>query len=74
MEVVKEAYTDPTDLKGRFVAVDIKTVKALAKPVTLATIKHTEALKDIALIKQSRLSVMPISETHWNEIIRLSSL
>lgn len=74
VQVVKEAYIDPTDLKGRFVAVDIKTIKALAKPVTLATIKHTEALKDIALIKQSRLSVMPISETHWNEIIRLSSL
>jgi len=74
VQVVKEAYIDPTDLKGKFVAVDIQTVKALAKPVSLATIKHIEALQDIALIKQSRLSVMPISDMHWNEIIRLSSL
>lgn len=74
VEVVKEFYIDPTDLTGKFVAIDIKTVKPLAKPVTLETIKHTESLQDIALIKQSRLSVMPISEKNWNDIMYLSSL
>jgi len=48
--------------------------KALKKAITLKAIKKTDALQGIALIKQSRLSVMPISEQHWNEIIRMSSL
>jgi len=74
VEVAKESYTDPTDPKARFVAVDVKTVKALKKAITLKAIKKTDALQGIALIKQSRLSVMPISEQHWNEIIRMSSL
>ncbi|PIZ34283.1 MAG: EVE domain-containing protein [Alphaproteobacteria bacterium CG_4_10_14_0_8_um_filter_37_21] len=74
VEVAKEAYIDPTDPKARFVAVDVKTVKALKKRITLDAIKRTDTLQDIALIKQSRLSVMPISDNHWHEIIRLSSL
>lgn len=74
VEVAKESYIDPTDSKCRFVAVDVKTVKPLKKTISLEVIKKTEALLDIALIKQSRLSVMPISEKHWNEIIRMSSL
>lgn len=74
VEVAKESYVDPSDPKGRFVAVDVKTVKALKKAITLEVIKKTDMLQDIALIKQSRLSVMPISEKHWNEIIRMSSL
>lgn len=74
VEVAKEAYIDPTDPKARFVAVDVKTVKALKKRITLDAIKKTDTLQDIALIKQSRLSVMPISDNHWHEIIRLSSL
>jgi predicted RNA-binding protein with PUA-like domain len=74
VEVVKEAYIDPSDPTDKFVAVDVKAIKTLVKPVTLTAIKQTEDLQDIALIKQSRLSVMPISEEHWNKIMNMSTL
>ena len=73
VEVVKEHYPDPTDSKNKFVAVDVKAIKKLKKPVTLEIIKNNKKLKNIALIKQSRLSVMPINKIEWNEILKISS-
>lgn len=70
VEVVKEAYPDPEDYN--FVCVDMKAVRSLSKPVTLQEIKKHPGLSDIALIKQSRLSVMPISKKEWDIIIGLS--
>ena len=74
VKVVKEHYPDPTDETERFVVVDVKAIKKLKKPVSLEKIKLNDKLKNIALIKQSRLSVMPIKEVEWNEIIKMSSI
>ena len=74
VKVVKEYYPDPTDKTERFVVVDVKAIKKLKKPVSLEKIKLNNKLKNIALIKQSRLSVMPIKEVEWNEIIKMSSI
>ena len=63
MEVVKELYPDPLD--ERFVLVDMKCKKAFKTPVTLADIKSDPRLENIALIRQSRLSVMPITDEEW---------
>ena len=73
-KVVKEHYPDPTDKTGRFVVVDIKAIKKMKNPVSLDQIKENKKLKNIALIKQSRLSVMPIKKIEWEEIIKLSSM
>src|SRR5438105_11305357 len=61
VEVIKEAYTDPSDEKGVFKAVDVKAVKPVPKPVTLAAVKAEPKLKDMALVKYSRLSVQPVT-------------
>ena len=74
VKVVKEHYPDPTDKTGLFVVVDVKAMKKLKSPVSLAQIKENKKLKSIALIKQSRLSVMPIKNIEWKEIIKLSSI
>ena len=74
VKVVKEHYPDPTDETERFVVVDVKAIKKMKKPVSLEKIKLNDKLKNIALIKQSRLSVMPIKEVEWNEIIKMSSI
>ncbi len=71
MEVVKEHYPDPKD--ERFVLVDVKPVKKFSTPVTLADIKANKNLQDIALIRQSRLSVMPITATEWKTILALAA-
>lgn len=71
MEVVKEWYPDPAD--ERFVLVHVKPVEKLAQPVTLAQIKDTPKLQNIALIKQSRLSVMPITADEWKTVLKLSN-
>ena len=70
-EVVKEYYPDPTDASGRFGMVDIKAIKPIENPVTLAQIKAEPRLHDLALVRQSRLSVMPIDEDSWNLICRM---
>jgi predicted RNA-binding protein with PUA-like domain len=69
-EVVKEAYPDPTDKTGKFVMVDVKPVKKLKKTVTLAEIKSDSKLKNMALVKQSRLSVSPVTATEWQLIAK----
>lgn len=65
VEVVREAYPDPTAEDPRWVCVDVRAVKPVARPVSLAEIKAVPELADIALIRQSRLSVMPIEPAHW---------
>ena len=72
VKVVKEYYNDPTDETKRFVVVDVKAIKKLKNSVSLNEIKLNKKLKNIALVKQSRLSVMPITNIEWNEIINLS--
>ena len=74
VKVVKEYYPDPTDKTERFVVVDVKATKKLKNPVSLDQIKENKKLKNIALVKQSRLSVMPINKIEWEEIIKLSSM
>jgi predicted RNA-binding protein with PUA-like domain len=65
VEVIKEAYLDKTDKSGRFVAVTVQFKMKLTKPVTLETIKKNKELSHLSLIKQSRLSVMPIDSKSW---------
>ena len=65
VEVVKENYIDKTDKSGKFVAVTVKFLKKLDKPVTLEQIKKSKDLSHLSLIKQSRLSVMPIDTKSW---------
>ncbi|WP_162915095.1 EVE domain-containing protein [Desertibaculum subflavum] len=74
VEVVKEAYPDPKDPTGRFVQVDVKAVKPVPKPVTLAQIKAEPSLKDLALIRQSRLSVSPVDAAAWKTLSRMAGL
>lgn len=74
VEVVREAYADPTAEDPRWVCVDVKAVQAVPRPVTLADIKATPELADIALIRQSRLSVMPIADDHWHLLCRMAGI
>ena len=74
VEVIKEAYLDKTDKSGRFVAVTVQFKKKLIKPVTLETIKKNKELSHLSLIKQSRLSVMPIDSKSWKILNKMSSI
>jgi len=73
VKVVEEHYPDPTDKTERFVVVDVKATKKLKNPVSLDQIKENNKLKDIALVKQSRLSVMPLKKAEWDIIIKMSN-
>ena len=73
-QVVKEAYPDPTDAAGAFVCVDFKAVAALPTPVSLAAIKAQGKLADMVLVKNSRLSVQPVSAAEWAAIAKLGGL
>ena len=72
VEVVKEHYIDKTDKSGRFVAVTVKFIKKLDKPITLEEIKKNKDLSHLSLIKQSRLSVMPIDSKSWKILNKMS--
>ena len=74
VEVIKGAYLDKTDKSARFVAVTVKFVEKLSKPITLETIKKSKELRHLALIKQSRLSVMPIDSKSWNIINKIGKI
>lgn len=74
VEVVREAYADPTAEDPRWVCVDVRAVRAVPRPVTLADIKATPDLADIALIRQSRLSVMPIEPAHWQVLCGMAGI
>lgn len=65
VEVAKLYYPDPSDASGKFGMVDVRAVKALPKPVTLATIKDTPSLKAMILVNNSRLSVQPVTDAEW---------
>jgi predicted RNA-binding protein with PUA-like domain len=71
-EISKEAFQDATDETGKWIAVEIKPVEKFAKAVTLDAIKAEKSLENIALIKQSRLSVMPLTEAEFETILKLS--
>jgi predicted RNA-binding protein with PUA-like domain len=75
-EVVKTAYPDPdpSDPKTEWVQVDIKHLRPFKNPVSLALLKSTPALQTLMLIKQSRLSVMPVEEAHYRCILELGGL
>lgn len=72
LEVVKESYLDPTDDKGKFVCVDFKAVTSVKQPVTLVDIKTNPKLENMALLRQARLSVSPVSDDEWDEIITMA--
>ena len=74
VEVIKTAFIDPTDKEKRFVAVEVKFKKALKKPVSLENIKKNPNLSKLPLIKQSRLSVMPIDTKSWQIILKMSNI
>ena len=65
VEIVKEAYPDPSAESGSWVCVDVKAVGPMPRPVTLAEIKASPDLGELALVRQSRLSVVPVSKEHW---------
>ena len=72
VSVVKEYYLDPTDKSKKFVAVDVHAIKTFPTPVTLEQIKKEKKLSHIPLIKQSRLSVMPIDSKSWKILNKMS--
>ncbi len=73
VEVVKEYYPDPTDASGRFGMVDVKAVKPFAEPVTLAQIKAEPRLAEIALVRHTRLSVLPLKAADWKLICKMGA-
>ena len=74
VSVSKEHYIDPTDKTKKFVAVDVKTKKSLKNPITLKQIKKEKKLSHLALVKQGRLSVMPIDKISWDLICKLGGI
>ena len=72
--VVKTAYPDPSDEKGKFVMVDIAPVRALERPVTLAAMKAEPQLAGMKMFQQFRLSVSPIADDEWNVILRMAGV
>ncbi len=72
VEVVREAYPDPTAADGPWLSVDVRTVAALPRAVTLSEIKADPALADMALIRLSRLSVSPVSGPEWHHLLRMA--
>jgi predicted RNA-binding protein with PUA-like domain len=73
-EIVKEAYPDPSDEAGRFVMVDVKALEPVKSPVTLAAIKAEPKLANLALVRQSRLSVVPIGAAEWRIIAKMAGI
>ena len=73
-EIIREAYLDPTDKAGKFVCVDIKAVKPLKAPVTLATIKADKTLAEMDLVKYSRLSVQSVTPEQWKHVCKLGGV
>ncbi|HLJ65079.1 MAG TPA: EVE domain-containing protein [Stellaceae bacterium] len=74
VEVVREAYPDPGDRDGRFSMVDVRPVMAVKRPVTLKEIKADPDFADLALVRHSRLSVGPVSATHWKKLCALAGV
>ncbi len=74
IEIVKAAYPDPSDKTGRFVMVDVKPVEPVKNPVTLAQIKAEKKLADFALVRQSRLSVVPVTDEEWRLLCKMAGV
>ncbi|MFZ4788812.1 MAG: EVE domain-containing protein [Beijerinckiaceae bacterium] len=75
VEVIREAYPDPTAEPGEpWVVVDLKAVKPLPKPVTLAQVKATESLSKMALVTSMRLSVQPVTDEEWDIVCRMGGI
>lgn len=74
VEIIKTAYVDDSDETGKFVMVDVAPVKPLKRPVTLAEMKAHKMLAGMALIKQSRLSVCPVTKTEWDVVCKLGGV
>jgi len=74
VEVIKEAYPDPTDEKGIFKAVDVRAIEPLPRPVTLAEVKAEPRLKDMVLARQPRLSVQPVTDREWDIVCRMGGM
>jgi len=74
VEVIREAYPDPTDEKGVFVTLDVKAVAPFPKPVTLAAVKTEPRLAGMALAKYPRLSVQPVTDAEWKIVCRMGGL
>ena len=74
VEVIKEAFPDKTDKKKKFVAVQVRFIQKLKSPVSLVKIKKTKAISHLPLIKQSRLSVMPIDYKSWKIICKMGKI
>jgi len=74
VEVIREAYTDPTDDTAVFRAVDVKAVRPLPKPVTLKAVKADRRLKDMVLAKQPRLSVQPVTADEWRIVCSMGGI
>jgi predicted RNA-binding protein with PUA-like domain len=72
-EVVKTAYPDSTDKEGKSITVDFKAVEPVKKKVTLAEIKADPKFKEMKLVRQSRLSVSPVSDEHWKLLLKMAS-
>ncbi len=73
VKIVKEYYSDPTDSTNKFVAVDVQYYKEFSNPVTLEIIKSNKFLSKLLLVKQSRLSVMPIDSKSWKLICKIGN-
>ena len=71
VSIIEKYQDDPTDKTGRFGMVVVKAIKSFTKSVSLSEIKSNQKLQEISLIKQSRLSVMPISKEHWDIILEM---
>ena len=74
VEVIGEYRPDPTDETGRFGLVDVKAVKDVPKPVTLAAVKANPKLADMVLVKAARLSVQPVTDKEWKEVCRMGGV
>ena len=74
VEIIREAYKDPTDEKGVFYCVDTRAVKPFPKPVTLATVKADAKLKTMKLAREPRLSVQPVTDAEWKLICRMGGV
>ena len=74
VEIIKTAFIDPTDTQKKFVAVQVKYKKTLKKSVSLENIKKNKDLKHLSIVKQSRLSVMPIDSKSWKILNKMSNI
>ncbi|MBF96148.1 MAG: hypothetical protein CFH34_01649 [Alphaproteobacteria bacterium MarineAlpha9_Bin4] len=74
VEVIKEYYPDPTDIKNKFGMVKVKALRSLPLPISLSDLKNNKSLSNFQMIKQNRLSVVPVTKQEWKEICKMANL